>query len=78
MRLLVERTLDTGQERVALLSEVDSDILAQLRPLVREAIKSGRHVHVGGAGGARSLWIRAGWRRSRCLGRKVRCRYRRR
>lgn len=48
MRLLVERTIDTGQERVALLSEVDSDILAQLRPLVREAIKSGRHVHVGG------------------------------
>ena len=48
MRLLIERTIDTGQERLAPLSEVDRDILAQLRPLVREAIKSGQRVHVGG------------------------------
>ena len=47
MRLLIERTIDTGQERLAPLSEVDPDILAQLRPLVREAIKSGQRVHVG-------------------------------
>ena len=48
MRLLIERTIDTGQERLTPLFEVDLDILAQLRPLVREAIKSGQRVHVGG------------------------------
>ena len=48
MRLLIERTIDTGQERLTALFEVDPDILAQLRPLVREAIKSGQRVHVGG------------------------------
>ena len=47
MRLLIERTIDTGQERLAPLSEVNPDILAQLRPLVREAIKSRQRVHVG-------------------------------
>ena len=47
MRLLIERTIDTGQERLAPLSEVDPDILAQLRPLMQEAIKSGQPVHVG-------------------------------
>ena len=47
MRLLIERTIDTGQQRLSPLSEVDPDILAQLRPLVREAIKSGQRVHVG-------------------------------
>ena len=47
MRLLIERNIDTGQERLAPLSEVNPDILAQLRPLVREAIKSGQRVHVG-------------------------------
>ena len=47
MRLLIERTIDTGQERLARLFEVNPDILAQLRPLVREAIKSGQRVHVG-------------------------------
>ena len=48
MRLLIERNIDTGQERLAPLSEVNPDILAQLRPLVREAIKSRQRVHVGG------------------------------
>ena len=47
MRLLIERTVDTGQERLWPLSEVEPDILAQLRPLVREAINSGKPVHVG-------------------------------
>ena len=47
MRLLIQRTIDTGQERLSPLSEVEPDILAQLRPLVREAIKSGQPVHVG-------------------------------
>jgi hypothetical protein len=47
MRLLIQRTIDTGQERVARLSEVEPDIVAQLRPLVREGIKSGQPVHVG-------------------------------
>ncbi len=46
MRLLFERTIDTGQERLVPLSEVDPDILARLRPLLREAIKSGQRVHV--------------------------------
>ena len=46
MRLLIERTIDTGQERLAPLSEADPDILARLRPLLREAIKSGQRVHV--------------------------------
>ena len=54
MRLLIERTIDTGQERLGPLSEVNPDILAQLRPLVREAIKSGQRVHVGGG-----WWCRA-------------------
>ena len=47
MRLLIQRTIDTGQERVARLSEVEPDMLAQLGPLLREAIKSGQRVHVG-------------------------------
>ena len=47
MRPLIQRTMDTGQERLSPLSEVEPDILAQLRPLVREAIKSGQPVHVG-------------------------------
>ena len=54
MRLLIERNIDTGQERLGPLSEVNPDILAQLRPLVREAIKSGQRVHVGGG-----WWCRA-------------------
>ncbi len=54
MRLLIERTIDTGQERLARLFEVNPDILAQLRPLVREAIKSGQRVHVGAG-----WWCRA-------------------
>ena len=47
MRALIQRTMDTGQERLSPLSEVEPDILARLRPLVREAIKSGQPVHVG-------------------------------
>lgn len=47
MRLLIERTIDTGHVRLSPLSEVEPDILAQLRPLVREAVKSGQPVHVG-------------------------------
>ena len=54
MRLLIERTIDTGQERLAPLSEVDPDILAQLRPLVWEAVKSGQRIHVGAG-----WWCRA-------------------
>ena len=54
MRLLIERTIDTGQERLAPLSEVDPDLLAQLWPPVREAIKSGQRVHVGAG-----WWCRA-------------------
>ncbi|MYC82126.1 MAG: hypothetical protein F4X19_08550 [Acidobacteria bacterium] len=54
MRLLIERTIDTGQERVAVLSEVEPDMLAQLGPLLREAIKSGQRVHVGAG-----WWCRA-------------------
>ena len=46
MRLLIERTIDTGQERLVPLSEVDPDILARLRPLLRKAIKSDQRVHV--------------------------------
>ena len=53
MRPLIQRTMDTGQERLSPLSEVEPDILAQLRPLVREAIKSGQPVHVGA-----SWWCR--------------------
>ena len=41
MKLLIERTIDTGQQRLSPLSEVDPDILAHQRPLVRQAIKSG-------------------------------------
>lgn len=48
MRFLVERTIETGQQRLSPMSEVEHDIVAQLRPLVREAIKSGQRVHVGG------------------------------
>lgn len=44
---MIQRTIETGQERVLRLSEVEPDVLAQLRPLVREAIKSGQPVHVG-------------------------------
>ena len=54
MRLLIERTIDTGQERLAPLSEVDPDLLAQLWPPVREAIKSGQRLHVGAG-----WWCRA-------------------
>ena len=51
MRLLIQRTIDTGQERLARLSEVEPDILAELGPLLREAIKSGQRVHVGAGSG---------------------------
>lgn len=54
MRLLIQRTIDTGQERLARLSEVEPDILAELGPLLREAIKSGQRVHVGAG-----WWCRA-------------------
>lgn len=54
MRLLNQRTIDTGQERLSPLSEMDPDILAQLWPLVRESIKSGQRVHVGAG-----WWCRA-------------------
>ena len=46
--------IESSQERLSPLSEVDPDILAQLRPLVREAIKSGQPVHVGA-----NWWCRA-------------------
>jgi len=39
--------MDTGEHRLSPLSEVEPDLLAQLRPLVQEAIKSGQRVHVG-------------------------------
>ncbi len=42
MRLLIQRTIETGQERPSSLSEVEPDMLAQLRPLVPEGIKSGQ------------------------------------
>lgn len=48
MRVLIQRIIDTGQEQALRLCEVDPDILAQLWPPVREAIKSGQRVHVGG------------------------------
>ena len=35
MKLLIQRTIDTGQEGLSPLSEVEPDILAQLWPLVR-------------------------------------------
>ena len=54
MRLLIQRTIETGQERLSPLSEEEPDILAQLWPLVREAIKSGQRVHVGAG-----WWCRA-------------------
>ena len=54
MRSLIQRTIDTGQERLSPLSEVEPDILAKLRPLVREAVKSGQPVHVGA-----NWWCRA-------------------
>ena len=54
MRLLIQRTIESGRERLSPLSEVEPDILAQLRPLVREAIESGQPVHVGA-----SWWFRA-------------------
>ena len=54
MRLLIQRTIDTGQERLSPLCEVDPDTLAELRPLVREAIKSGQRMHVGAG-----WWCRA-------------------
>ncbi len=47
MRLLIQQTIDTGEHRLSPLSEVEPDHLAQLRPLVQEAIKSGQRVHVG-------------------------------
>ena len=47
MRLLVQRTLDTGQEGLAPLSEVEPDVLAQMCPLLREGLKSGQPLHVG-------------------------------
>ena len=40
MKLLIQRTIETGQERLSPRSEVESNNLAQLRPLVREAITS--------------------------------------
>lgn len=55
MRLLIQRSIDTGQERLARLSEVEPDMLAELGPLLREAIKSGQRVHVGAG-----WWCRAG------------------
>ena len=54
MRLLIQRTMGTGQERVARLSEVEPDMVAELGPLLREAIKSGQRVHVGAG-----WWCRA-------------------
>ena len=54
MRLVIERTMETGEERLSPLSEMDPDILAELWPLMREAIKSGQRVHVGGG-----WWCRA-------------------
>ena len=54
MRLLIQRTIETGQERLSPMSEVEPKILAQLKPLVREAVKSGQPVHVGA-----SWWCRA-------------------
>ena len=44
---LLHRNADTGHVRESPLSEAAPDILAQLRPLVREAIKSGQALHVG-------------------------------
>ena len=54
MRVLIQRMIDTGQERVAQLSEVEPEVLAELGPLLREAIKSGQRVHVGAG-----WWCRA-------------------
>ena len=76
MRLLIERTIDTGQERLAPLSEVEPDILAQLWPLVQEAIKSGQRIHVGAGWCAGSLRIRGDWKRSCSPGRRARPWYR--
>ena len=73
MRLLIQRTIETGQERLSPLSEEEPDILAQLWPLVREAIKSGQRVHVGAG-----WWCRAtveqeqGWKQTCFRGRRGR------
>ena len=49
MRVLIQRMIDTGQERVARVAEVELEVLAELGPLLREAIKSGQRV---------SVWVR--------------------
>jgi len=40
-------TAETGHERLSPLSEVEADVLEQVKPLLREAIKSGQPLHVG-------------------------------
>ena len=60
MRVLIQRMIDTGQERVARLSEAEPEIVAELGPLLREAIKSGQRVHVGAG-----WWCRAAVERER-------------
>ena len=44
---LLHRTLETGHEQLSPRSEVSADVLAHLRPLLREALHHGRRVHVG-------------------------------
>lgn len=45
---LIHQTRETGHVRTSPLSEVDPDVLAQLKPLVCEELDSSDPVHVGG------------------------------
>jgi len=46
-RYLRHVTVDTGHERRFPLSEVNPDIMEQLKPLLTESIKFGKPMHVG-------------------------------
>ena len=46
-RYLRHVTVDTGHERRSPLSEVDPDIMEQLKALLTESIKFGKPMHVG-------------------------------
>lgn len=47
-------TAETGHERLSPLSEVEADVLEQVRPVLQEAIKHGDRRHVGAG-----WWIEA-------------------
>ena len=52
--VLLHRTAGTGHERLWPRSEVEPLIVEQLRPVVAEALKSARPLHVGAG-----FWVRA-------------------